>query len=52
VNVKGIQSLKDLPRYAAHIGAIRYIDSLREDEPELTWKSRLLKLFLGGRHES
>lgn len=51
INVQGLPSAKDAPRYAAHIGCIRYVASLqvREEKPPL--RKKLIKLLWGGSHE-
>ncbi len=49
-DVQGLPSAKDAPRYAAHIGCIRYIASLQAKEEKPTMGKKLLKLFWGGSH--
>jgi cell division protein FtsA len=51
LEVQGLQSIKDLPLYAAHIGAIRYATSIQEKNPDSSWKKRIQKFFFGDRHE-
>jgi len=50
-DVQGLPSAKDAPRYAAHIGCIRYIASLQEKEEKPPLGKKLMKLFWGGSHE-
>jgi cell division protein FtsA len=50
-DVQGLPSAKDAPRYAAHIGCIRYAASLRKKEDKPTLGKKLVKLFWGGAHE-
>jgi cell division protein FtsA len=50
-DVQGLPSAKDAPRYAAHIGCIRYAASLRTREEKPTLSQKLGKLFWGGSHE-
>jgi cell division protein FtsA len=49
-DVQGLPSAKDAPRYAAHVGCIRYAASLRKTEEKPTLGQRLAKLFWGGTH--
>jgi len=51
INVQGLPSAKDAPRYAAHVGCIRYIASLQVKEEKTTVGKKLIKLFWGGSHE-
>jgi cell division protein FtsA len=51
VNVQGLPSAKDAPRYAAHVGCIRYVASLQTAEEKPSFGNRLMKLFWGGSHE-
>jgi len=50
-DVQGLPSAKDAPRYAAHVGCIRYIASLQAKEEKPTLGKKLMKLFWGGPHE-
>ncbi|MCF7816869.1 MAG: cell division protein FtsA [Kiritimatiellales bacterium] len=50
-DVQGLPSATDAPRYAAHIGCIRYAASLRKTEEKPSLGKKLLKLFWGGAHE-
>ncbi len=50
-DVQGLPSAKDAPRYAAHIGCIRYAASLHATEQKPTLRETLAKLFWGGSHE-
>lgn len=50
-DVQGLPSAKDAPRYAAHIGCIRYAASLRKTEENPSLGKKLLKLLWGGAHE-
>jgi cell division protein FtsA len=47
IDVQGVQSIKHLPLYAVHIGAIRYVDSVRESVPARSLRERVLKFFFG-----
>jgi len=49
-DVQGLPSAKDAPRYAAHVGCIRYAESLRETVEKPTLGQRLSKIFWGGAH--
>lgn len=49
-DAQGLPSAKDGPLYAAHVGCVRYVASLRKAEENPTLKSRLLKWLWGGRH--
>ena len=49
-DVQGLPSAKDAPRYAAHVGCIRYAASLRQTEEKPTLGQRLAKIFWGGAH--
>ncbi|MEN7973674.1 MAG: cell division protein FtsA [Verrucomicrobiota bacterium] len=49
-DVHGLPSAKDAPRYAAHVGCIRYAASLQEKEEKPTLGKKLIKLFWGGSH--
>jgi len=51
IDVHGLPSAKDAPRYAAHVGCIRYISSLQAREEKPTLGKRLVKLLWGGSHE-
>jgi len=51
IDVHGLPSTKDAPRYAAHIGCIRYIASLQVKEEKPTLSRKLAKLLWGGSHE-
>ena len=51
LDVQGLPSAKDAPRYAAHVGCIRYIASLQAKEEKPTLGKKLIKLFWGGSHE-
>jgi cell division protein FtsA len=51
LNVHGLPSAKDAPRYAAPVGCIKYISSLQSAEESPTLGKRLLKLLWGGSHE-
>ncbi len=50
-DVQGLPSAKDAPRYAAHVGCIRYAASLQEKEENPSLRKKLLKLVWGGSHE-
>jgi cell division protein FtsA len=50
-NVQGLPSTKDAPRYAAHVGCIRYVASLQVKEEKPTLGKKLAKLLWGGSHE-
>ncbi len=50
-DVQGLPSAKDAPRYAAHVGGIRYAASLHATEQKPTLRETLAKLFWGGSHE-
>ncbi len=50
-DVQGLPSAKDAPRYAAHVGCIRYAASLHATEQKPTLRETLAKLFWGGSHE-
>ena len=50
-DAQGLPSAKDAPRYAAHIGCIRYAASLHAKEEKPTLGKKLVKLFWGGSHE-
>lgn len=51
IEVQGLPSAKDAPRYAAHIGCIRYIASLQVKEEKPSLGKKLVKLLWGGPHE-
>lgn len=51
INVQGLPSAKDAPRYAAHVGCIRYIASLQVKEEKPPLGRKLVKLLWGGSHE-
>ena len=51
IDVQGLPSAKDAPRYAAHVGCIKYIASLQSTEEKRTLGKRLLNIFWGGSHE-
>lgn len=50
-NVQGLPSAKDAPRYAAHVGCIRYTASLQVNETKPALGKKLMKLLWGGSHE-
>jgi len=50
-DVQGLPSAKDAPRYAAHVGCIRYAASLHATKGKPTLRETLAKLFWGGSHE-
>lgn len=50
-DVHGLPSAKDAPRYAVHVGCIRYAASLRTNEEKPTLGKKMIKLFWGGAHE-
>jgi cell division protein FtsA len=50
-DVQGLPSAKDAPRYAAHVGCIRYAASLRKVEDKPDFGKKLLKLIWGSAHE-
>lgn len=50
-DVHGLPSAKDAPRYAAHVGCIRYAASLRTPDVKQTFGKKLLKMLWGGSHE-
>lgn len=50
INVQGLPSAKDAPRYATHVGCIRYIASLQVKEEKPTLGKKLMKLVWGGSH--
>lgn len=49
--VQGLPSAKDAPRYAAHVGCIRYTASLQVKETKPALGRKLMKLLWGGSHE-
>lgn len=49
--VHGLPSAKDAPRYAAHIGCIRYAASLNTPEEKPSWNKKLAQFFWGNSHE-
>ncbi len=49
--VHGLPAAKDAPRYAAHIGCIRYAAALNTHEERSSFGKKLAKLFWGGSHE-
>ena len=49
--VHGLPSAKSGPLYAAHVGAIRYVASLKTVVEKPTFGKRLMKMFWGGSHE-
>ncbi len=49
-DVHGLPSTKDAPRYAAHVGCIRYIASLQAREEKPVLGGKLLKMLWGGSH--
>jgi cell division protein FtsA len=49
--VHGLPAAKDAPRYAAHIGCIRYAASLRVNDEKPPLGKKLAKIFWGGSHE-
>jgi len=51
IDVQGLPSAKDAPRYAAHVGCIRYAASFLAKEEKPTLGKKLIKLFWGGSHE-
>jgi cell division protein FtsA len=51
IDVHGLPSTKDAPRYAAHVGCIRYIASLQVKEEKPTLGRKLATLLWGGSHE-
>lgn len=50
-DVQGLPSAKNAPRYAAHVGCIRYAASLHATEEKPTLGETLAKFFWGGSHE-
>lgn len=50
-DVHGLPSAKDAPRYAAHVGCIRYAASLRVPDEKTSFGKKLLKMLWGGSHE-
>lgn len=50
-DVQGLPAAQDAPRYAAHVGCIRYAASLRKTIEKPTLGQRLAKLLWGGSHE-
>jgi cell division protein FtsA len=50
IDVQGLPSAKDAPRYAGHVGCIRYIASLHLKEENPTLGKKLVKLLWGGSH--
>jgi cell division protein FtsA len=49
--VHGLPSAKDAPRYAAHIGCIRYVAALHTHEEKPSLGKKLAQLFWGSSHE-
>jgi len=50
-DVHGLPSTKDAPRYAAHVGCIRYVSAHRKPENKPTVRKKLLKLLWGETHD-
>lgn len=50
-DVQGLPSATDAPRYAVHVGCIRYAASLRTKEEKPSLSKKIVKLFWGGSHE-
>jgi cell division protein FtsA len=50
-DVHGLPSAKDGPRYATHVGCIRYAASLRVPDEKAPFGKKLLKMLWGGSHE-
>jgi len=50
-DVHGLPSTKDGPRYACHVGAIRYAASLNKPGKKTSFGSKLVKLFWGNVHD-
>ena len=51
IDVQGLPAAKDAPRYAVHIGCIRYVASLQVSEEKPSLGRRLAHMFWGGTHE-
>ncbi len=49
--VHGLPSTKDAPRYAAHIGGIRYAAALHKREENPTLRKKFATIFWGSSHE-
>lgn len=50
-DVHGLPSAKDAPRYAAHVGGIRYAASQRVPDEKASFGKKLLKTLWGDAHE-
>lgn len=51
LEVHGLPAAKDAPRYAVHVGCIRYADSLRVPEEKKSFGKAFVKWLWGGSHE-
>jgi cell division protein FtsA len=51
IDVQGLPAASEAPRYAAHIGCIRYIASLQIQEEKPPLSRKLVRMFWGGAHE-
>lgn len=49
--VHGLPATREAPRYAAHIGAIRYAASLHAKEEKLPWSKKIGRIFWGHSHD-